>query len=160
MGGSVLTSGSVQSPTSGTVVDFTGIPSWAKRITLLMNNISVNTSSTVYLVQVGSGSFSTSGYVVQADLSGSASGVYTNGIYAGYNAGSSSYIISTTLVLCLLGSNTWVVAGTGGLMNVTSTGWQINGSTPSLSGALDRIRITTYNGTATFTAGSINILYE
>jgi hypothetical protein len=30
----------------------------------------------------------------------------------------------------------------------------------TLSGALDRIRITTVNGTDTFDAGTINILYE
>jgi hypothetical protein len=32
--------------------------------------------------------------------------------------------------------------------------------TKSLSATLDRIRITTVNGTDTFDAGSINILYE
>jgi hypothetical protein len=30
----------------------------------------------------------------------------------------------------------------------------------ALGGALDRVRITTVNGTDTFDAGSINILYE
>jgi hypothetical protein len=30
----------------------------------------------------------------------------------------------------------------------------------SLSGALDRIRLTTVNGTDTFDAGSVNIIYE
>jgi hypothetical protein len=30
----------------------------------------------------------------------------------------------------------------------------------TLSGTLDRVRITTVNGTDTFDAGSINILYE
>jgi hypothetical protein len=34
------------------------------------------------------------------------------------------------------------------------------GGAISIGGTLDRIRITTVNGTNTFTAGSINILYE
>ena len=35
-----------------------------------------------------------------------------------------------------------------------------SGGSVTLSGILDRIRITTVNGTDTFDAGSINILYE
>jgi len=32
--------------------------------------------------------------------------------------------------------------------------------TKTISGVLDRIRLTTVNGTDTFDAGSVNILYE
>lgn len=35
-----------------------------------------------------------------------------------------------------------------------------SGGTISLAGALDNVRLTTVNGTDTFDAGSINILYE
>jgi hypothetical protein len=34
------------------------------------------------------------------------------------------------------------------------------GGTVTLSGTLDRVRITTVNGTDTFDAGTVNILYE
>jgi hypothetical protein len=41
------------------------------------------------------------------------------------------------------------------------SGWSVTGAgNLSLSGALDRVRITSFNGTDTFDAGSINILYE
>ena len=38
--------------------------------------------------------------------------------------------------------------------------WTICAGRVTLSGALDRVRVTTVNGTDTFDAGSINILYE
>jgi hypothetical protein len=34
------------------------------------------------------------------------------------------------------------------------------GGSKSLSAALDRVRLTTVNGTDTFDAGSVNIMYE
>ena len=57
-----------------------------------------------------------------------------------------------------MGGNIWVGGGLLGRSASTNT-WQVQGSkTPS--GTLDRIRITTVNGTDTFDAGTINILYE
>jgi hypothetical protein len=62
-------------------------------------------------------------------------------------------------MLCLQNNNTWVNSGTVSI--VPSTGTQFcGGFSPNLSGALDRVRITTVGGTDTFDAGSINILYE
>jgi hypothetical protein len=62
--------------------------------------------------------------------------------------------------LFLLGSNTWAASGNiGGDSTVQLTN-ACAGSSPVLSGALDRVRITTVNGTDAFDAGSINILYE
>jgi hypothetical protein len=41
-----------------------------------------------------------------------------------------------------------------------STNALFGGGTVTLGGTLDRVRITTVNGTDTFDAGTINILYE
>jgi hypothetical protein len=60
----------------------------------------------------------------------------------------------------LIGSNTWVATGMVVYTSATSVGEQMAGNSPALSGALDRVVITTINGTDTFDAGSINILYE
>lgn len=57
-----LTLGTAQNTTSGTSIDFTGIPSWAKRITVMLSGVSTNGSSN-YLLRIGSGSFSASGYL-------------------------------------------------------------------------------------------------
>ena len=65
MASSVITSGASQVTTSGTSIDFTGIPSWVKVITLILNGVSMNGVGN-FLVQIGSGSIETSGYVGQA----------------------------------------------------------------------------------------------
>jgi hypothetical protein len=63
------------------------------------------------------------------------------------------------MTLTLTSSNIWTSShlGATGASNLALWG---GGSSPNLSGALDRVRITTVNGTDTFDAGSINILYE
>ena len=50
-----LVSGTAVASTSGTSIDFTGIPSWVKRITVMFNGVS--TSGTSFKqIQIGSGS--------------------------------------------------------------------------------------------------------
>jgi hypothetical protein len=46
------------------------------------------------------------------------------------------------------------------LLSGTASNANFFSGTIALSGTLDRVRITTVNGTDTFDAGSINILYE
>jgi hypothetical protein len=64
--------------TSGTSVDFTGIPSWVKRVTVMFSGVSTNGTSVV-LVQLGAGSVTTSGYLGAASINTSAtlSAAYT-----------------------------------------------------------------------------------
>jgi hypothetical protein len=58
-----LTLATAKTTTSGTFVDFTGIPSWAKRITVMFNGVSTNGTST-FQIQVGtSAGVETTGYV-------------------------------------------------------------------------------------------------
>lgn len=155
---SLITSGTVVSA-SGTSVDFTGIPSWVKRVTVIWDGVSTNGSSS-YLLQLGSGSFTTSGYNSVACYGGSASGgtIYTAGF--GVFSGSSSNVNYGQFVLTLRSSNVWVCTYTL-VTNTAGTPYFFNGGgSVSLSGALDRLRNTTSNGTDTFDAGTINILYE
>ena len=155
-GGATLVAGTAVSTTSGTAISFTGIPSWAKRITILLNQVTTNTSA-VLQVQVGSGSYSTTGYASQYWLVGTYSGVTTSGFILGGNVG---YATGGIIVLSLIGANTWVQSGALGFQNTSSTGYTSIGSSPALSGALDRVQITTVAGTPTFASGTINILYE
>lgn len=160
MASSVITSGTSVPTTSGTIVPIsTTIPSWAKRITVMLNQVSVNASSTFLMLQVGSGSFSTSGYN-STIWTGGASGQVTNGLVVFSNSGSASYNGTGVAILNLFGSNTWIALGNVEFDNVASTAWSSAGRTPALAGALDRIQITTPLGTAAFTGGSVNILYE
>ena len=140
-----------------TSVDFNSIPSWAKRITVTFDNVSTSGTSTVQ-IQIGSGSYSTSGYTAGAAyLAGAAqnSASATSG-FVSYTVPAAS-TQSGSIVLTLLSSNIWTCMG------ILVSGTELNyfaGVSPSLSGALDRVRITTVNGTDTFDAGTVNIMYE
>jgi hypothetical protein len=160
MGVSAITSGTAVASTSGTSIDFTGIPSWVKRITVMFSGFSTNGSSN-YLVQIGSGSVTSSGYIGATTVSstGVTSTNSTAGFIIGNGAAAASFVVSGNLMITLLGSNTWTASGSFGGSDAART-ITSGGSSPALGGALDRIRITTVNGTDTFDAGSINILYE
>jgi hypothetical protein len=153
-----LVSGTAVASTSGTSIDFTGIPSWVKRITVMFNGVSTNGTS-FNQIQIGSGSFTTSGYASQFWGGAAASAVITTGfgIFSLSSAGNS---FSGAVVLTNITGNTWVCNGNLAFISTTSVGWSSAGNSSALGGALDRVRITTVNGTDTFDAGSINILYE
>ena len=143
---------------SGTSVDFTGIPSWVKRITVMFNGVSTNGTS-LYQVQLGdSGGVETTGYLSGAMVA-SVSASSTTGLLANALtvAADASY---GNMIICLIDSSTnnWVASGS--LSNIGTTRTAVIGGSKALSATLDRIRITTVNGTDTFDAGSINILYE
>jgi hypothetical protein len=154
-----LVSGTAVASTSGTNIDFTSIPSWVKRITVMFNGVSTNGASNL-LIQVGSGSVNTSGYSSAASYATTSVNAITSTIgFVFTSAVFSTSVTNGTVTLCLCNSNTWVSSSVVSL--VTSTGVQFSsGVSPSLGGALDRVRITTVNGTDTFDAGTINILYE
>jgi hypothetical protein len=153
-----LVSGTAQNSTSGTSIDFTGIPSWVKRVTVMFNGVSTSAAN-FKLVQIGSGTVTTSGYVSQAGAlaSGGGSGASqrTDGFHMYSNAASQA--IYGTMVLILQTGNTWVSSHSGGFSSTISG---MGGGSIALSGTLDRVRITSVGSTDTFTAGSINILYE
>lgn len=155
-----IVSGTAVASTSGTSIDFTSIPSWVKRITVMFNGVSTNGTSLV-MAQIGAGSVETTGYagstglifgtnqtVIQYPTTGA--GIYVNA------AGDFRY---GSFTITSMGSNIWQFSG------VISSSTAGGGSATmaygkTLSGTLDRLRITTVNGTDAFDAGSINILYE
>lgn len=150
-----ITSGTAVNSTSGTSIDFTGIPSWVKRITVMFSGVSLSGTSN-YLIRIGAGSVSSSGYISSCNNStGSVATTSTSGylVTVGNAAADLTY---GHVTLCLMGSDDWTQQAVlnNGNTNRISSGWA------SLSASLDRVRITTVNGTDTFDAGSINILYE
>jgi len=152
---SLITSGTAVASTSGTSIDFTGIPSWVKRITVMFNGISTNGSSN-YLIQIGSGSFTTSGYTSYANLNTNTTSS-TAGFIQTFNNNAAQTHIGYD-VLTLLTGNTWVSNGQNG--RASDSSMSSSSGSVALGGTLDRVRITTVNGTDTFDAGTINILYE
>lgn len=157
LGAYSLTSGTEQASTSGTSIDFTSIPSWVKRVTVMFNSVSTNGTSIVQ-IQLGSGSVQTTGYVAAAanDATGT---TLTSGFPLNDTASAAAETKYGTAIFSLLGSNTWTCNGTLHTPNGNSAIIDFAGGV-TLSSALDRVRITTVNGTDTFDAGSINILYE
>jgi hypothetical protein len=151
-----LTAASINT-TLSSFFDFIGIPSWVRRIHVTFNGISTNGSSG-YLVQIGSGSVDTAGYVGAATNGngGAATTSSTAGFYFN-RAAIAAATFSGHLTLTLAGSNVWVGSGVG---FDTGPSFNVSAANKTLSGALDRLRLTTVNGTDTFDAGSINIMYE
>jgi hypothetical protein len=156
-----LTLGTAVAITSGTSLDFTGIPSWVKRVTVMFAGVSTSGTSIVQ-IQLGSTSFSTSGYKSTASFSGSGTGFAqaTSGFITDTSFATASLTRAGLYIFSLIGSNTWVGSGNIGGDATAVVTWACAGNSPALSGALDRVRITTVNGTDTFDAGTINIMYE
>ena len=156
-----IRSGTAVASTSGTSIDFTSLPTGLKRITVMFTGVSTNGSSNIQ-IQIGSGSVTTSGYTSSCTASFSSSSTAssaTSGFLVTSSLGAST-VTSGAHTIFLVGSNTWVNNGTTGY-SVSATGIQSSGGTsPALGGVIDRIRITTVNGTDTFDTGSINILFE
>lgn len=148
--------GTSQATTSGTSKDFT-IPSWAKKITVTLNGVSTNGTSAL-LLQIGSGSISSTGYSGQA-WTGTGAGVITSGMPL-TTASAAAASVNSVAVLTLTGNNTWSYMALTGVASSTNNGYHSAGVSPALGGAIDRLRLTTINGTDTFDAGSVNILYE
>lgn len=155
----VLTAATAQTTTSGTSKDFTSIPSWVKRITVMFNGVSLSGTASL-LVQIGNSTPTTTGYTSNTTYNtGSAVGILTSTAGFVIQAGLASYITYGTLMLTNISGNIWIANGVLG--NSTTVAFTIDSSgIVTLSSALDMVRITSTNGTDTFDAGSVNILYE
>jgi hypothetical protein len=155
--GTLLTASTAVASTSGTSIDFTSIPSWVKRITVMLAGVSFTTGNNIG-IQLGVGGVAvTTGYssVMQFSQTGSAPTVsaYTTTIASG--AGFSSAVLYNGIVtIAYMGSNKWVASSIlnsdGSVAQATSSGYI------ALSGVLDMVRVMG----GTFDAGLINILYE
>ena len=143
----------VKATTSGTTIDFTAIPSWVKRITVILNGVSTNGSDNLYIQLGDSDGIESTGYVSEVsnrggDLTSTTGFVITRGQISS----STCYGIVT---ICKCTGNTWISSAN---ISITSL---VNSSAGSktLSATLDRIRLTG-GGTNTFDAGQVNIMYE
>jgi len=169
----------VKATTSGLSVDFTGIPSWARRITLSLAGVKTN-GANIMIVRLGAG-----GVYETASYDGAVS-VFSNGATAaaglgtvlhanGFNligvapTGSAATVDlhgNLTFTLVDAAVNMWVVSGVLGRTDTAVCSY-IGGCKP-LAGTLDRLQLTTFNGvvsgagssTSVFNAGKANIHYE
>lgn len=150
------TLGTAVASTSGTAIDFTGIPSTAKRVTVLFDGVSTSGTSAI-LTQLGdSGGVEASSYNSLATTAGGLTATSTAGLLVEY-VSVASLFRTTLIVISKISGNSWISSSV-----INYSNGQVVGASGSktLSDTLDRVRITTVNGTDTFDAGTINISWE
>jgi hypothetical protein len=159
--GGAITSATAQASTSGTSIDFTSIPSWVKRITVIFSGVSESGTS-IPIIQIGdSGGIETTGYLGSGGftaVSNICSAVAQTSGFSLDAASAAASIRSGAVSLYNISGNVWVASGT--LTRTDSAVTLMCAGTKTLSDTLTQVRITTVNGTDTFDAGTINIMYE
>ena len=145
---------------SGTAIDFTGIPSWVKRITVMMAGVTKSAGTSSTIIRLGtSGGFVSSGYLAAGIYTGPSTGSATQTagfpFGAGYGAGD---VLNGNAFITNVTGNTWVWSSTIGQSNNAYV--IVSGGYIALSGALTQLRLTNVTGTDTYGGGTINILYE
>lgn len=157
-----LTAGTVQASTSGTSITFGSVPSWARRIRVMLSGVSLSGSALIRFRLGTAGGIVTSGYLGAGSVisSGSATANQTAGFDIYTNVPSATYVYHGSIDFTLLDAtnNIWVASG---VFATSSVAWTHTvAGVVTLSGVLTQLAVTTSNGTDTFDAGSINILYE
>lgn len=144
--------------TTNTSLEFTGLPSWIKRITVMLQGVSTNAANNL-IIQLGtSGGYTTSGYLSSlGSISSSAAGNAnaTNGFII--SSSNASSVISGIVTISNLTGNTWVYSGT---TKSTTVLIAYSAGDISLAGALTQIKVQDTAGTGQFDAGTVNIMYE
>lgn len=141
---------------SGVNVDFlSAIPSWAKRVTVMVNGLTSGSAMSP-VIRIGSGgAVVATGYASSAGAIATGTGAAqdTTGFLQIQTAATGLSFVST---LVNQTGNLWMATGIGSY-GTNSTVMTFGSIT--LSGVLDSLRITTLTG-VTFTGGTINIMWE
>jgi hypothetical protein len=156
---SLITSGTAATPGAVTFTDFTGIPSWVKRITVMFNGVSLNNSANI-LIQLGTASgFTSTGYISTSNILNNSSGSSGSSSTSGFFVfdGDAAYVLHGTCVITLVSSNSFVSTHS---YRVSTTQIILGSGSVSLGSTLNSVRIISSDNTGTFDAGTINILYE
>jgi len=149
-----ITLGTTQATTSGEEVDFTGIPSTAKRITVIFRGVSSSGSDAGVLVQLGTSSgLTTSGYLSSSHFDGGGSSDTTGFFMLGITT---SQKLSGIMTIVHMGSNVYVSSHSGKRSTSVSV---YGGGDVQLGGTLDRLRVKQVSG-GTFDDGSVNVMFE
>lgn len=148
--------------TTQTAVDFTGIPSWANRITVLLGATSTSGTSQVAIRLGTSVGFATSGYNGHACNieAGTAGSFFSPDLLPLEASGAAAYARYGRCDIRRVNGNEWVMSSHIGVSGAAAARNSFGGGGISLGGTLDRVRLTTVNGTDTFDGGSVNISWE
>lgn len=149
-----------QASTSGTTITFSAIPTWARRITVMLSNVSTDSTSPI-LVRLGtSGGIVTSAYASTSARMATGTTVVADST-AGFiiNHDNAGDFISGSMSIYALDNTAFIYSSdhsvkAGPLAVITG------GGTITLSGLATQLDITTISGTALFDSGTINVIYE
>jgi hypothetical protein len=155
------TRGTSVNANSGTTVDFTSLPSYVRKVVVIINNVSLSGTDHI-LVQIGdSGGVENTSYIAtsQYQLGGSASANTTS--TAGYviYSGAAANTVTAIMTLYNMTGNVWI-AEHSGLWTSGSTQAVFGSGTKTLSDTLDRVRLTVTGADSFDGSGTMNIFYE
>jgi hypothetical protein len=153
-----LISGTAQAA-SGPTVSFTGIPSWAKRITVLLSAITTVASGTP-AIRAGAGSYEATGYEsinsnIQTSTAASSASVNTS--WDLVTAGNSTYTYTGNIVITKVTGTTYTICSQlrfNTTLSTFTTGYK------TFSGNISQLQLCMSTGTDTFNGGTINVMYE
>lgn len=155
-----IVSGTAVTLTNQTSVDFTSIPSWVKRITVMFSGVSSNGTSN-YQILLGTGgtpTYTTSGYLGEVSTDTAATRANMSTSFQITIGTAAAHVYNGNIYINLLGSNIWCENGM--IYRSEAIGGCTSAGSVPLAATLTAIRLTTVNGTDQFDAGTINILYE
>jgi len=159
-----FTMASEQATTSGTGVTFGSIPAGTKQIIVMLEGV-VSGSGDGIGVQLGdAGGIETSGYISTAmhfDDNSNIVAAYssTAGFFASVNDANDKLWGHITLTLLDAGTYSWIESHTMGISEQDEDRGGFGGGGKSLSGELTQVKVMGVGG-ATFSAGSVNIMYQ
>lgn len=142
---------------SGSNVEFTGIPSWVKRITLLLHGVSTSGTAGIRIHLGTSGGYETTNYASVSDVFSTT--LTTTGATDGFqvtNTTNTTDLYSATAIITNITGNTWLCQIVG--LRATSS-FILSAGSKALGGVLTRLRVAAGSGSS-FDAGTMNILYE
>jgi len=146
-----------QASTSGASIDFTTIPSWTKRITVMFAGVSTSGTSNLQIQLGTSSGVTTTGYTSGAFTSTASTANSTTGLLV-TAARAATTVSHGEASITLINANQWVMSSATGSSDTAQA--SCAGGSVTLAAVLDRVRITTVNGTDTFDAGAVNIVYS
>ena len=155
-----LVRGTAVASTSGVSISFTSLPSWVRKLTIILSGVSTNGTANILLRLSTGGVFATTAYVSNMQVVQGGSSTNAADSTAGFiiSQGAASVVTTGTYEFINNDGNEWV--GRSVVAYEHAVVGAFGGGRLTLGGTLDGIRILTANGTDAFDAGSVNIIYE
>jgi len=150
----------VVATTSGTSIDFTGIPAAVNRVTVAFENVSLDANVSLWVQLGDSGGVETTGYeVVSAIIAGTVAVTVFTTAFSGTGDANAVIQRGGAITFVRLSGNTWCGESSVASDSGTTAIFKTTG-TKTLSGELTTVRLTSSTGAANFDNGNASISWE